>query len=140
VRQCSEDEARGALQWILEKIRIHGRNLAPIRGNLIREGYYETVFDIENGKQRIAHQPEYEMIPCPPPSEKIKRTVEALGNGDKVDGLLQLSQHPGFATKTDGEYGTQGQRFAAIDKFEQRWLRTWEMVNREESTALEVIA
>jgi hypothetical protein len=131
-RQRSESEAREGLQWILEKIRIHGKSLGPIRGALIREGQRLSMHEFI--------QPEYEMIECPTPSPKICHTVEALGNGDKVDGMYQLAEHPGFVTKTDGDYQSMGQRQAAIARFEERWLRTWEMANRETSVALEVVA
>jgi hypothetical protein len=136
----SERIAREGLQWILEKIRKHGKNLAPINGNLIREGYYEEPSKDERGRLRppIGHPAEYEKIPCPPPSREICRTVEAIGNGDKEDGMWQLYEHPAFFKRTDGAFDSPGLRQAAIDRWEKRWLKAWEMANREEGTAIDL--
>jgi hypothetical protein len=104
---------------------------------MIREPRFEPV-EVAPGKIRPREIPgEYEEIPCHVP-EPIELTLRTLGNGKREDGLLLLSMHPGFAFNDEAS-GAGWQRIAAIENYEKRWLKAWEMANREQSVALEVV-
>lgn len=119
--QCSEREAREALEWVIWRIRRHGVESRCRQGALIREQGRDA-----SGEW---HAAEYEQIPPPATPEPIRNALELLGAGDVQTGVRLIAQHPLLVDSLD-EYPTLGLRLVAIEKLEARWIEAWRKVNR----------